>query len=268
MLQGRVHHGCTRLFWFTAYSRHGQGVMLCGIPWQGMLLVRCEQHDRVGQPTSMPCEKGFTDWENGRLGESLDRTKCKTSDFHRKPESLYHHDSFWISGYRVQNVSQIVSKSHTSHHIRIKVHHLLHAHYGVHHYKPLGGIRVKFYAAVASISEGSPSFIILATGILEWSDASLSRTIRRCCCRTRTRTLHTQSLSLRSGIGPRHQLYATLSGLTSKGRKTDKEAALVSYAVAVEQYQDISIKIPTPKLLTQLKTNWSPKAPSPRPTPV
>jgi hypothetical protein len=31
--------------------------------------------------------------------------------------------------------------------------------------------------------------------------------------------LHTQSLSPRSGIGPRHQLYAALSGLTSKGEK-------------------------------------------------
>jgi hypothetical protein len=37
-----------------------------------------------------------------------------------------------------------------------------------------------------------------------------------------------------SGIGPRHQLYVALSGLTSKGRKRDKEAAQVSYAAAVE----------------------------------
>jgi hypothetical protein len=98
---------------------------------------------------------------------------------------------------------------------------------------------------VASFSEGSPSFILLTTGILERSDASLSRTIHRRCCRTRTRTLHTQSLSPRSGIGPCHQLYAALSGLTSKGRKRDKEAARVSYAVAAEYYQDISIKFPT-----------------------
>jgi hypothetical protein len=43
-----------------------------------------------------------------------------------------------------------------------------------------------------------------------------------------TRTLHTQSLSPRSGIGPRHQLYVALSGLTSKGKEIDKEATLVS----------------------------------------
>jgi hypothetical protein len=82
---------------------------------------------------------------------------------------------------------------------------------------------VKFYAMVASISEGSPSFILLATGILERSDASLSCTIHRRCCRTRSRTLHTQSLSPRSGIGPRHLPYAALSGLTSKGRKETRK---------------------------------------------
>jgi hypothetical protein len=150
-------------------------------------------------------------------------TTCKTPDFHRKPESLYHQDSPWISDYHVQNVSQINTQSHTSHLMRVKVHNLLHVHYGVHHYKPLGWIRVKFYATVASISEWSPSFILLATGILERSDASLSRTIHRRCCRTRTRTLHTQSLSPMSGIGPRHQLYVTLSGLTSKGKKETRK---------------------------------------------
>jgi hypothetical protein len=137
-----------------------------------------------------------------------------------------------MSGYRVQNVSQINTQSHTSHHIGVKVHILVHVHYGVHHYNPLGWIRAKFYATVASISEGSPSFILLSTGILERSDASLSRTIHRRCCRTRSRTLHTQSLSPRNGVGPRHQLYAALSGLSSKGRKRDKEAARVSYAAA------------------------------------
>jgi hypothetical protein len=74
--------------------------------------------------------------------------------------------------------------------------------------------------------------MLLATGIIERSEASLSRTIHRRCCRTRTRTLHTQNLSPRSGIGPRHQLYAALCGLSSKGRKRDKEVALVSYAAA------------------------------------
>jgi hypothetical protein len=64
--------------------------------------------------------------------------KCKTSDFRRKHKSLYHRDSPWISGYRVQNVSQINTQSHTSHHIRVQVHNLLHVHYGVHQYKPLG----------------------------------------------------------------------------------------------------------------------------------
>jgi hypothetical protein len=76
---------------------------------------------------------------------------------------------------------------------------------------------------VASFSEGSPSFILLATGILERSDASLSHTIHRRCCRTQTRTMHTQSLSPRNGIGPRHQLYASLSGLTSKGEKETRK---------------------------------------------
>jgi hypothetical protein len=114
---------------------------------------------------------------------------------------------------------------------------------------------VKFDATVASIPEGFPSFILLATGILERSDTSLSRTIHRCCCRTRSRTLHTQSLSPRSGIGPRHQLYAALSGLTSKGRKGDKEAALVSYAAAAEYKQDISIKFPTPKALNIVRNH-------------
>jgi hypothetical protein len=91
-----------------------------------------------------------------------------------------------------------------------------------------------FYATAASISEESPSFILHATGILERSDTSLSHTIHRHCCRTRTRTMHTQSLSPRSGIGPRHQLYAALSGLTSKGKKRDKEEARVSYVAAAE----------------------------------
>jgi hypothetical protein len=47
---------------------------------------------------------------------------CKTPDFHRISESLYHRDSPWISGYRVQNVSQIDTQSHTSHHIKLVVH--------------------------------------------------------------------------------------------------------------------------------------------------
>jgi hypothetical protein len=62
----------------------------------------------------------------------------KTPDFERKLESLYHRDSPWISGYHVQNVSQINTQSHTSHHATVKVHNLLHVHYGVHYYRPLG----------------------------------------------------------------------------------------------------------------------------------
>jgi hypothetical protein len=34
--------------------------------------------------------------------------------------------------------------------------------------------------------------IFTPTGILERSDVSLSRTIRLCCCRSRTRNLHAQ----------------------------------------------------------------------------
>jgi hypothetical protein len=56
------------------------------------------------------------EWETEEL------SLCKTPDFHRKPESLYHRDSPWISGYRVQNVSQTDTQSHTSHLIKIRVH--------------------------------------------------------------------------------------------------------------------------------------------------
>jgi hypothetical protein len=58
----------------------------------------------------------------GGIKEARGRHPCKTPDFHRKPEYLYHSDSLWISGYHVQNVSQINKQSHTSHHIRVKVH--------------------------------------------------------------------------------------------------------------------------------------------------
>jgi hypothetical protein len=89
-------------------------------------------------------------------------TTCNTLDFRwGKPESLYLCDSLRISGYCLQISWQKVIT--TIHHItQILVHNLLHAHNGVQHYKPLGWIRVKFYAAVASISEGTPSFILLA----------------------------------------------------------------------------------------------------------
>jgi hypothetical protein len=113
----------------------------------------------------------------------------------------------------------------------------------------------KFYATAAIISEGSPSFILLATGILERRDASLSRTIHRRWCRTRSRTLHTQSLPPRSGIGPHHQQYAALSGLTSKGRKRDKEAAMFSCAAAAEYKQGISNKFPNPKSLNTARNH-------------
>jgi hypothetical protein len=127
----------------------------------------------------------------------------------------------------------------------------------------------KFYATVAIFSEGSPSFILPATGILERSDASLSRTIRRRCCRTRSRTLHTQSLSPRNGIGPRHQLYAALSGLTSKGRKRDKVAALFSCAAAAEYKQSISNNIPKSQFSQhRSEPPGQPGDPSPQPTPV
>jgi hypothetical protein len=56
--------------------------------------------------------------EAGEVGAG----RCKTPDFHGKSESLYHRDSPWISGYRVQNVSQIDTQSHTSHHIKLLVH--------------------------------------------------------------------------------------------------------------------------------------------------
>jgi hypothetical protein len=34
-----------------------------GIPWQGVLLVGCEQHDSVSQHKGTPCEEGFMDRE-------------------------------------------------------------------------------------------------------------------------------------------------------------------------------------------------------------
>jgi hypothetical protein len=185
---------------------------------------------------------------NGRL-------HCKTSDFHRKLESLYHRDSPWISGYRVQNVSQIITQSHTSHHIRVRVHNLLHVQYRVQHYKPLGWIRVKFYATVASISKGSPSFILLATDILERSDASLSRTIHRRCCRTRTRTMHTQNLSPRNGIRPRHQLYAALSGLLLREKKRQASG---SGSLCCSSSREISTylhQVPNPKALKKARNH-------------
>jgi hypothetical protein len=55
-----------------------------------------------------------------------------------------------------------------------------------------------------------------------------------------------------------------LSGLTSKGKKRDKVEVWASYAEA-EQHQDISIKIPTHNISTQLGTTWYPRAPSPHP---
>jgi hypothetical protein len=58
----------------------------------------------------------------GILASLGPRSVCKTPDFHRKPESLYHRDSPWINGYRVQNVSQISTQSHTSHLIKLRVH--------------------------------------------------------------------------------------------------------------------------------------------------
>jgi hypothetical protein len=57
-----------------------------------------------------------------KLKTAPTQDNCKTPDFHRKPESLYHRDSPWISGYRVQNVSQNVTQSHTSHHIKLIAH--------------------------------------------------------------------------------------------------------------------------------------------------
>jgi hypothetical protein len=190
--------------------------------------------------------------------------------FIEKSESVYHRDSPWISGYRVQNVSQMNTQSHTFHHIKVRVHKFITC--------PLWSTSIqaswlnqseKFYAMVAIFSEGSPSFILPATGNLERSDASLSRTICRRCSRTRSRTLHTQSLSPRSGIGPRHQLYAALSGLTSKGRKRDKEAALVSCAAAVEYKQGISKNIPRSQVSQHSsEAPGHPGDPSPQPTPV
>jgi hypothetical protein len=47
----------------------------------------------------------------------------------------------------------------------------------------------------------------------------------------------------------------------------DKEATRFSYATAVEYNQDISNKFQNPKLSTQFGTTWSPRAPSPQPTP-
>jgi hypothetical protein len=72
-----------------------------------------------------------------------------------------------------------------------------------------------------------------------------------------------------SGIGPRHQLYAALSGLTSKGKKRDKEAALVSWAAAAEYKQGISNNIPKSQVSQHSSESpGHPGDPSPPPTPV
>jgi hypothetical protein len=113
---------------------------------------------------------------------------CKTPDFHRKSESLYHPDSPWISVYRVQNVSQINTQSHTSHHIKVIVHEFITS--------PLWSTTIQ--ASWLNQSENSTQRYLSsqkglhlyssATGKLERSDVSLIRTIRRRCSRTRTRT--------------------------------------------------------------------------------
>jgi hypothetical protein len=58
----------------------------------------------------------------GRFVYWPDRKPVDVTPRIRKSESLYHRDSPWISGYRVQNVSQINTQSHTSLHIKIIVH--------------------------------------------------------------------------------------------------------------------------------------------------
>jgi hypothetical protein len=46
-----------------AAQRTGCAGVASGIPWQGVLLVDCEQHDSVGQHKGTPCEEGFMDRE-------------------------------------------------------------------------------------------------------------------------------------------------------------------------------------------------------------
>jgi hypothetical protein len=199
-------------------------------------------------------------------------SSCKTPDFHRKSESLYHRDSPWISGYRVQNVSQIDTQSHTSHHIELIVHEFITS--------PLWSTSIQaswLNQSKKILRNGSyllrrvSIFILLATGKLERSDVSLSRISRRCCSRTRTRTLHTQSLSPRSGIGPRHQLYAALSGLPSKGKRKWTRKRL---SFPEQQQQQSIIKVspsitPKPKSLNTARNHLVTQGnPSPPPTPV
>jgi hypothetical protein len=75
------------------------------------------------QPANLATTLSLMFWRcTNRNRPSAMGMPCKTPDFHRKPESLYHRDSPWISGYRVQNVSQIDTQSHTSHHIKLIVH--------------------------------------------------------------------------------------------------------------------------------------------------
>jgi hypothetical protein len=89
--------------------------------------ARCERNRKRNER----CRRLLETLPIRNLTEALDQVEnwvhttpeqCKTPDFHRKPESLYHRDSPWISGYRVQNVSQIDTQSHTSHHIKLIVH--------------------------------------------------------------------------------------------------------------------------------------------------
>jgi hypothetical protein len=92
---------------------------------------------------------------------------------------------------------------------------------------------VKFYAAVASISVGSPSFILLATDIL--------------AKRRIPQSYHPSALLSYSDSYPAHSksipkewdrstspTVCSFKWPNSEGRKGDKEAARVSYAAVAE----------------------------------
>jgi hypothetical protein len=146
------------------------------------------------------------------------RKKCNNPDFQwRKFDSLYlvivpGSDTITYIAHQRWNITSI-PQNHTNKFIK-----LFHIHYGVHQCKPLGWIlEIRAYAAVSSIPKESPSLLFTPTGILERSITSLSRSIHLYCCRSQTRTLHTERLSPRNGIGSCHQQYASFKWLITKG---------------------------------------------------
>jgi hypothetical protein len=84
--------------------------------------TRPSQSTQPARALERPHEAGVFDDMLKKLCPYHKTPVVKPRIFIEKSESLYHRDSPWISGYRTQNVSQINTQSHTSHHIKLIVH--------------------------------------------------------------------------------------------------------------------------------------------------